>query len=380
MVSQDKTYKKIIKTGPRASFLFVCLFVVFLSGCEQKPKELVFSGMTMGTSYQVKIVLGNGASVDRASDNSVSTENLDEQIKDRLDALNQTFSTYIETSELMQFNQAKIAQPQAISEDMQFVMNIAEEVYDLTDGAFDPTVAPLVNLWGFGPKATGDIIPKAEQIHKALSVIGLNHLVLNKVTKEAQREQDIKLDFSAIAKGYAVDAVADLLELSGIEHYLVEVGGELRASGHKQNGDLWRIAIEKPSSLNESLEQMSLEQTPLEQPSLKQIVQQVIALQDVAVATSGDYRNYFEKNGKRYSHTIDPRNGYPVDHGLASVTVIEKTAVRADALATAMMVMGPEDSLMLAEEYNIPVYILVKEADGFKVQYSKAFAHYLSGD
>jgi len=277
-----------------------------------------------------------------------------------LESLNQTFSTYIETSELMQFNQAQIAQPQAVSEDMQFVMSVAQEIYDLTDGAFDPTVAPLVNLWGFGPNGSGDVIPQPEHIQKAQSVIGLNHLVLNNVMKEAQRERDIKLDFSAIAKGYAVDAVADLLESSGIEHYLVEVGGELRAGGHKQNGDLWRIAIEKPS--------------------LNQDVQQVLSLQDVAVATSGDYRNYFEKNGKRYSHTIDPRTGYPVDHKLASVTVIEKTAIRADALATAMMAMGPEDSLMLAEENNIPVYILVKEADGFKVQYSKAFAHYLSGD
>jgi len=291
-----------------------------------------------------------------------------------LESLNQTFSTYIETSELMQFNQAQIAQPQAVSEDMQFVMSIAQEIYDLTDGAFDPTVAPLVNLWGFGPKESGDIIPKPKQIHHALSMIGLNHLVLNKVAREAQRERNIKLDFSAIAKGYAVDVVADLLESSGIEHYLVEVGGELRASGHKQNGDLWRIAIEKPSS-DQSLNQVSLEQSPL-----KQIAQQVISLQDAAVATSGDYRNYFEKNGKRYSHTIDPRTGYPVDHKLVSVTVIEKTAIRADALATAMMVMGPKNSLMLAEEYNISVYILVKEADGFKVQYSKAFAQYLSGD
>lgn len=372
MVDQDKTYKKIIKTGPRASFLFVYLLLpLMLWGCSEQPKQRVFSGMTMGTSYQVKVI---------TNDNSASIEKLDEQIKNRLESLNQTFSTYIETSELMQFNQAEIGQPQAISEDMQVVMSIAQEIYDLTDGAFDPTVAPLVDLWGFGPKATGDIIPQAEQIQQARSAIGLNYLVLNNTTKEAQRERDIQLDFSAIAKGYTVDAVADLLKSSGIEHYLVEVGGELRAGGHKQNGDLWRIAIEKPSPLNVSLEQMPLEQAPFEQRPLEQIVQQVIALQDAAVATSGDYRNYFEKNGKRYSHTIDPRTGYPVDHGLASVTVIEKTALRADALATAMMVMGHEDSLMLAEEYNIPVYILVKEADGFKVQYSKAFAQYLSGD
>lgn len=346
---------KIIKTGPRASFLFLCallfLAVGAIGGCSEKPEQLVFSGMTMGTSYQVKII----------TNDDVPTENLGEQIENRLSSLNQTFSTYIETSELMQFNQAKTGQPQAISEDMQVVMSIAQEVYGLTDGAFDPTVAPLVNLWGFGPNESNNVIPQSEQIQQALSVIGLNHLVLNKAAKKAQREQDIKLDFSAIAKGYAVDAVADLLESSGIQHYLVEVGGELRAGGYKPNGDLWRIAIERPSLVQGD-------------------VQQVIALQDVAVATSGDYRNYFEKNGKRYSHTIDPRIGYPVDHELASVTVIEETAVKADALATAMMVMGPEDSLMLAEKYNIPVYILVKEADGFKVQYSKAFAQYLSGD
>lgn len=346
---------KIIKTGPRASFLFLCallfLAVGAIGGCSEKPEQLVFSGMTMGTSYQVKII----------TNDDVPTENLGEQIENRLSSLNQTFSTYIETSELMQFNQAKTGQPQAISEDMQVVMSIAQEVYGLTDGAFDPTVAPLVNLWGFGPNESNNVIPQSEQIQQALSVIGLNHLVLNKAAKKAQREQDIKLDFSAIAKGYAVDAVADLLESSGIQHYLVEVGGELRARGYKPNGDLWRIAIERPSLVQGD-------------------VQQVIALQDVAVATSGDYRNYFEKNGKRYSHTIDPRIGYPVDHELASVTVIEETAVKADALATAMMVMGPEDSLMLAEKYNIPVYILVKEADGFKVQYSKAFAQYLSGD
>lgn len=334
-------------------FLCALLFLAVgaIGGCSEKPEQLVFSGMTMGTSYQVKII----------TNDDVPTENLGEQIENRLSSLNQTFSTYIETSELMQFNQAKTGQPQAISEDMQVVMSIAQEVYGLTDGAFDPTVAPLVNLWGFGPNESNNVIPQSEQIQQALSVIGLNHLVLNKAAKKAQRKQDIKLDFSAIAKGYAVDAVADLLESSGIQHYLVEVGGELRAGGYKPNGDLWRIAIERPSLVQGD-------------------VQQVIALQDVAVATSGDYRNYFEKNGKRYSHTIDPRIGYPVDHELASVTVIEETAVKADALATAMMVMGPEDSLMLAEKYNIPVYILVKEADGFKVQYSKAFAQYLSGD
>jgi thiamine biosynthesis lipoprotein len=191
--------------------------------------------------------------------------------------------------------------------------------------------------------------------------MGMHHLSLDQNTKTATRNTDIQLDFSAIAKGYAVDAVAELLASNGIENYLVEVGGELRASGQKQNGDLWRIAIEKPS---------------LPQGG----IQQVVDLKNVAVATSGDYRNYFEKNGKRYSHTIDPRTGYPVDHKLVSVTVIAATAAKADALATAMMVLGPEQTLLFAEQHSIPVYILVKQSEGFEVQYSQAFHDHLSGE
>ena len=305
----------------------------------------------MGTSYQVKIASGNTA----------IPKSLSEQINKRLESLDNTFSTYKKISELMVFNQTEINQSKAISDDMQWVMKLATEICDLTGGAFDPTVGPLVNLWGFGPKYTGDEIPEPEEINRYLSSMGLNHLSLSQDAKTATRKTDIQLDFSAIAKGYAVDAVAELLASIGIENYLVEVGGELRASGKKQNGDLWRIAIEKPSLTQGG-------------------IQQVVDLKNVAVATSGDYRNYFEKNGKRYSHTIDPRTGYPVDHKLASVTVIAATAARADALATAMMVLGPEQTLLFAEQHSIPVYILVKQSEGFEVKYSQAFHDYLSGE
>lgn len=354
-----KPSRKIIKTGPMASFLFVCVLLsIGLFGCtersindNQKPKQLVYNGMTMGTSYQVKI----------APRNTLVTIDLAEQINNRLESLDNTFTTYQKTSELMLFNQAEIKQPTIISDDMQQVMKLAGEIHGLTRGAFDPTVAPLVNLWGFGPKYTGDKIPQPQEIDQYLASMGLDHLSLDDNAKTATRNTDIQLDFSAIAKGYAVDAVAELLIASGIENYLVEVGGELRASGRKHNGDFWRIAIEKPS---------------LSQGG----IQQVVDLENVAVATSGDYRNYFEKNGKRYSHTIDPRTGYPVDHKLASVTVIAAAAARADALATAMMVMGPEQTLMFAEQHSIPAYILVKQSEGFEVQYSQAFHDYLSGE
>ena len=347
---RNQRTKKIIKTGPRASFLFACiLFFTGLQGCAKTSEQLVFSGMTMGTTYQVKIAPGS-ASV---------PNNLADQIDDRLQGLDATFTTYQKTSELMRFNQSMINEPQTISLDMVEVMKIAREVFLLTHGAFDPTVGPLVNLWGFGPELTIDKIPTAEDIAPYLASVGFDHLSLDKKTKTAVRQAEIQLDFSAVAKGYAVDAVADLLVSQGLEHYLVEVGGELRAKGHKSDRQPWRVAIEKPS---------------LEPGG----VQQVVVLDNNAVATSGDYRNYFEKEGKRYSHTIDPRSGFPITHNLASVTVVDNTAARADALATGMMVLGPEQALLVAEQNGIAVYLLVKLSEGFEVQYSSAFSRFIS--
>jgi FAD:protein FMN transferase len=344
--------KAITKTRPRASFLFACfLFVVGLQGCAEKPEQLVFSGLTMGTTYQVKIV----------PNNLVVSNNLADQIDQRLQNLNATFTTYQKASELMTFNQSAIKKPQAVSQDMLEVMTIAKQVYQLTNGAFDPTVGPLVNLWGFGPDYTDQVIPAPEEIAQHLLSVGLNHLLLDKQAGTATRRSDIHLDLSAIAKGYAVDEVAELLASHGIENYLVEVGGELRLNGLKANGERWRIAIEKPS---------------MEQGG----VQEALALEDVAVATSGDYRNYFEKQGKRYSHTIDPRTGYPIDHNLVSVTVLAQTAARADALATAMMVLGTEDALIHAEQHGLAVYLLIKQAEGFESRTSTLFTQYLLGE
>ena len=362
-----KSNQKIIKTGPRASFLFACirrfyppvfigplvvgLLLSVLQGCTEKSDQLVYSGMTMGTSYQIKIVPG---------DVSVN-KNLGDQIDRQLQSLDKLFTTYTKTSELMVFNQSAINVPQAISPEMVEVLGVAQEVFLLTHGAFDPTVGPLVNLWGFGPEYTHDIVPAPEMIAPLVSSIGFSHLFLDKKNHMATRQKNIQLDLSAVAKGYAVDAVANLLTSKGLKNYLVEVGGELRANGHKSDGQFWRVAIEKPL---------------LEQGG----IQQAISLKNIAIATSGDYRNFFEKNGERYSHTIDPRTGYPLNHSLASVTVIAETAARADALATAMMVLGPEESLFLAEENNISIYILIKQGEDFKVQYSSAFTPYLSGE
>ncbi len=339
-----------IKAGPMASFLFVAAMVFLLSACDRQS-QLVFDGRTMGTTYQIKLVPG---------EQSVS-DGLGQRIQSRLDSLNQTFTTYQQDSELMLLNRAPVDQIYAVSSDMSKVLKTAKEVHQLTSGAFDPTVGALVNLWGFGPDNTGDRIPSEADIAAELALVGFNKLQITPDGANIIRSSDIALDMSAVAKGYAVDAVAELLEGEGFNNYLVEVGGELRLNGLKANKDPWRIAIEAPS---------------LE----RGLVQKVLIPGDVAVATSGDYRNYFEKDGKRYSHTIDPRTGYPLDHQLASVTIIAETAVFADALATGFMVLGADASLKVAEKNKLAVYLLVKEGDAFKGYYSSAFAPYLSGD
>ncbi len=339
------------KTGPAASFLFAVLVSGLLFGCSDKPEQLVYNGLTMGTTYQVKIV----------PDNAVVPADMAVQIQQALDKMDQIFTTYRTDSELMQLNQSALKSGFSISEEMLNVLKVSDQVYQLTGGAFDPTVAPLVNLWGFGPDPSLDTVPPDHKIKEMLDKVGLSRLNIDTVDRLAYRTGDVQLDLSAVAKGFAVDSVAELLDSLGLENYLVEVGGELRLRGVKANHQPWRIAVESPS-----LERRE--------------AQQALTPGDVGVATSGGYRNYFEKDGKRYSHTIDPRTGYPVTHRLASVTVIAENTAYADALATGLMVMGHVAALELAEKNDLAIYLLVKENDGFKVYSSSSFARYLSGE
>ena len=368
LVDNDLVHKmspstiKLIRTGLSASFLLKILhnkvifllpafFFIGLVGCVNHPEELVYSGEVMGTTYQVKMV-----AVDK-----LLPENTRKLIDDQLQKINKIFTTYDKKSELMLLNASSINQPQAVSPEMIDVLSIAQDIFVLSDGYFDPTVASLVDLWGFGPQKSKDIIPSHELIDSLLPFVGFDKLAIDKQKYLATRLDDIKIDLSAVAKGYAVDTVAELLNSLGVRNYLIEVGGELRIQGERPDGKSWRIAIEKPSFMQDG-------------------VQQVIQIKDSGVATSGDYRNYFEKNGKRYSHTIDPRTGYPITHNLASVTVIAESAAKADALATVMMVLGPEKALALAENNSLPAYFLVKKLDSFDVVYSSYFSPYLLGE
>ncbi|MBQ0719444.1 MAG: FAD:protein FMN transferase [Gammaproteobacteria bacterium] len=332
-----------------ASFLFLLSALVLLSGCTRKDIDLSFSGQTMGTSYHITVVTDAGRFPDGVED----------AVAGLLDRLDQSMSTYKPDSELNKLNRLGVGEEMTLSADLWQVLQGAQHIHALTLGAFDPTVGPLVDLWGFGPQDTGDKVPSEAEIQALMASVDLGQLHLasdNKVIKRAA----INLDLSAIAKGYAAQQVAALLSIRGFSNYLVEVGGELQLAGHNRKGSPWRIAIEAPSPLQGGVER-------------------VIALTDIGVATSGDYRNYFEREGVRYSHTIDPRTGKPISHNLASVTVLADTAAVADALATAFMVMGADKTLELAGQRDIPVYLLVKTVDGFQASHSDAFTPYLDG-
>lgn len=316
-----------------------------LIACDNTAKIYQVSGAIMGTTYHISVVA-----------NQPLRTSLSDELHQKLLHIDQLMSTYKTESEINQLNKLTVGTAQKISAEMIDVIRISQQVFDYTGGAFDPTVGALVDLWGFGPIDTSDSVPEVQHIAKLRAKIGFDKFHLD--NDQLLKLGEVKLDFSAVAKGYAVDVVSNYLLAQGYDNHLVEVGGELRLRGLKPHGKKWHVGIEAPQA-NHS------------------IAQQVIAVSNVAVATSGDYRNYFERNGKRYSHTIDPRTGYPVTHQLASVTVIADNAAMADALATGFAVMGDVQALRLAEQLALPVYMLVKDNDGFTALYSSAFAPYL---
>lgn len=330
------------------------LSVLFLTGLGCSPTQspdvpLVIGGLTMGTTYTVKI---------NAGDHEQSEQQLGIDITRILKEVNDSMSTYLEDSELSRLNKNGNDQWLSISGDLSFVLQQAMAISDLTAGKFDFTVGPLVNLWGFGPSDKAITIPDEFIIAEMLDLIGYQHIQLNKDENTIRKNNpDIYIDLSAIAKGFAVDKLANYLESHDINNYMVEIGGEIRAKGVNEIGFSWRIGIEKPIGDTRK-------------------VQRVIKLDNIAMATSGDYRNYFEIDGKRFSHTIDPITGYPVSHSLASVTVLDVSATRADALATAFLVMGKEAAYELAEREKIAALFLERQGAEITESYSMPMAQY----
>ncbi len=330
--------------------LITVIFVIFLTACEFSTKNstypLHFSDATMGTRYTIKVTSIPG---------SVNKDELISQIKSRLDSIDGKMSTYRVDSELSQFNQSRSLQWQDVSSSLFEVLKEAKHINQLTGGAFDITVAPLVNLWGFGSDPMTNAVPANEMIDAVLKNTGSDYLQLNEETQQIKKDiPDLHLDLSAIAKGYAVDQVSELLEKNGIVDYMVEIGGELRLKGKNILNNPWRIAIEKPDAGTRT-------------------IQKVLPLSDISMATSGDYRNYFEVDDVRYSHTIDPRTGRPISHKLASITILSDTSMEADAMATGLMVLGPEQGYQLAQEKQILALFISKAKDGFLEKATSAF-------
>lgn len=329
----------------RASLPWVLLLLLAACG-EARRQEYELSGPVMGTSFSVKLV-NPPAAVDR--------EALGMAIRDRLEIIEQRFSTYRPSSELSHVNTTLTTEWIPVSVELCRVVEAAIETSRRTNGAFDVTVGPLVNLWGFGPDGDRTAPPEELQVAEARSSVGYEKLETDCAIPALRKAlPGVYIDLSAIAKGHAVDMVAALMDDRGFGNYLVEIGGELRMRGHNAEGRDWAIAIEKPSE-NE------------------RAVQTIMRLTDMAVATSGDYRNFFEYGGVRYSHTIDPRTGRPVTHNGASVTVIAASATEADALATGLLVLGPDDGLALAKHEGIAARYLVRGKSEIRTLSSPTF-------
>ena len=340
----------------KIKLMLVVLLTISIAACfpsnNSAKKEILLQGRTMGTTYNVKVV---------AIPEHIEALKLQEKIDAVLVQVNQEMSTYISNSEISRFNKSPSTEPIEISTGFARVLKESIRLGEMSSGKLDITVAPLVNLWGFGSEQRPETVPSDEIITNTRARTGLKNLHLNgnKLSKDLP---NLYVDLSTTAKGYGVDVVAELIEENGIANYLVEIGGEMRLKGFKHTGELWAIAIEKPI-LDPSGEQRA--------------VHQVIIPKDNAVATSGDYRNYFEADGQRFSHIIDPATGKPINHNLVSVTVIAPSSMTADGLSTTLMVMGVEQGMKFSVENDIAALFIYKTEHGFDDQFTVKFKQYL---
>ena len=343
----------VLKNAAAMAAFFV---LALAAGCSKELEIRKLSGKTMGTTWSV-VIANPIASHDQIA--------LQAEIESLLVEVNRQMSTYDASSEISQFNQSENLNTWFPVSDL-FAITTAKALgfSDISNGAFDPTVGPIVNLWGFGPDAGVEAFPsdalieetKAQTGFSAISVRGPEADGGAAIMKRSQR----RLDLSAIAKGLGVDQLYELLDDQGYANFLVEIGGEIRVKGDK-DGLGWKIAIEKPLKSERAVEQL-------------------LSLKNVALATSGDYRNYREIDGVAYSHTIDPSTGRPVTHHLASVTVADSECAMADGWATTLLVLGLEKGFELAVSRNLPALFIERSGNGFVVKQTPRFERLLAGD
>jgi len=325
----------------------ISIFIAF-TDCEGKREHLI-QGRTMGTTYHIKIVTGYFQSI----------SGLKEKIEKRLEEINRSMSTYQKDSEISRFNEFnRTGENFKISHDFFQVMTAARTIYRLSEGAWDGTVNPLVDLWGFRRTGRQNEIPPQHEIAARMPDIGFENIAVLEPGFLVKKRASVTLDLSSIAKGYGVDQIAVVIRRHGFQDYLAEIGGEVFAAGYRPDGKPWRIGINLPRP-----------------EAAFDDVYKVVSLHNKGFATSGDYRNFFVIDGVRYSHVIDSRTGYPVANGVAAVSIIADTCIFADGLATAIMVMGAEKGLDLINRLEgVEGLIVVEKQDGRLVDfYSKEF-------
>jgi thiamine biosynthesis lipoprotein len=329
--------------------VYLLALLGMLSGCGNGDSMESFGGPTMGSTYSIKYVRHAGLP---------APDEVRAQVEQILADVDRQMSTYRSDSDIEVFNALPAGHCQAMPAPVLELVGVGQQLSEQSDGSYDLTVEPLMNLWGFGPQAREEKVPSVEALAEVRKRVGYRHLRIDgdRLCKDAA----IEVDFNSIAAGYAVDTIAARLEAMGIHDYLAEATGELKASGRKADGSPWRIALEEPRDD-------------------KQVAERVIAVDGLGLSTSGDYRNYFEQGGRRFSHTFDARSGAPVSHNLASVTVIHPSALMADGLSTLLLILGPERGWDYAEQHDIGAFFVIRADTGFVTRSSHAFQR-LSGE
>jgi len=326
--------------------LLVAACLALAACASAPPRETLLDGQTMGSAWTVKIT----------GDLPLDREQLQAGVQAHFEAVNQALSTYRADSALSRFNDHAGDNWVDIDPELAQVLEYALSLAQLSDGAYDVTVGPLVNLWGFGPDPATFRVPDEAAIADARAHVGWRKVEVDVERHRARKQPGVRVDLSSLGKGRGVDRVAEYLDAQGVANYLIDLSGKLRARGRKLHGAPWQVAVEQPA--------------PDDPTGTARTVPAVVALRDESIATAGDYRRFFASGGRHYSHIIDPRSGAPVAHATRSATALAPTCMEADALATLLMVMEPAAALRVAAEQRVAALLIQREGDGFRLVHS----------
>jgi thiamine biosynthesis lipoprotein len=347
--SRSSLSRAVLATQLLTSLLLAGLLLADAASAAQPAQETLLSGQTMGSAWTVKIA-------GRLPEPAAA---LQSGVQAQFERVDQALSTYRPGSALSRFNADDSGDWVDIDPDLALVVHYALQLAAQSGGAYDVTVGPLVNLWGFGPDPARDLAPEAAAIEAARARVGWRKVEVDPGRNRARKAPGVRIDLSSLGKGYGVDRVAEYLEARGVTNYLVDLSGKLRAHGRNAAGASWRVAVEQPAADDPG--------------GAPRTVPAVVRLGAGSIATSGDYRRYFESGGHHYSHIIDPRTGFPVTHSTLSATARAPTCLQADALATVFMVMPPDAALRLADELAVPVLLISRDGHGYRLERSAAW-------